>query len=65
MVGRQLREGVSAAALYLLSDFRDVQGFRVPFKVVAGNMFGTDKYFPFSQAKLTFVSLAVPDARSP
>lgn len=30
-----------------LSDFRQVQGFRVPFHVEAGNMFGTNDYFPF------------------
>jgi hypothetical protein len=31
----------------ILSDFREVQGFRLPFRVEAGNMFGTDDYFPF------------------
>ncbi len=30
-----------------LSDFRQVQGFRVPFHVEAGNMFGSNDYFPF------------------
>ncbi len=30
-----------------LSDFREVQGFRLPFNVEAGNMFGTDDYFAF------------------
>lgn len=31
----------------ILSDFREVQGFRLPFRVEAGNMFGTEAYFPF------------------
>lgn len=30
-----------------LSDFRDVGGYRLPFHVEAGNMFGTEEYFPF------------------
>jgi hypothetical protein len=37
------------------SDFREVQGFRIPFRVEAGNMFGTDAYFPFFKAKVTAV----------
>lgn len=32
------------------SDFREIQGFRIPFRVEAGNMFGTDAYFPFFKA---------------
>lgn len=36
-----------------LADFREVQGYRVPFIVEAGNMFGTDSYFPFFKAELT------------
>ena len=35
-----------------LSDFREVQGFRLPFCVEAGNLFGTDAYFPFFKARL-------------
>ncbi|PLW83070.1 hypothetical protein CWI75_06510 [Kineobactrum sediminis] len=31
----------------LLSDFREVRGYRLPFRVEAGNLFGTDDYFPF------------------
>lgn len=31
----------------IVSDFRDVEGYRLPFRVEAGNMFGTDAYFPF------------------
>jgi hypothetical protein len=38
-----------------LSDFREVQGFRVPFHVEAGNGFGTDDYFPFFIAEVTAV----------
>lgn len=30
-----------------LSDFREVQGFRLPMHVEAGNQFGTEAYFPF------------------
>lgn len=35
-----------------LSDFRDVQGFRVPFAVDAGNHFGTDEFFAFYRARV-------------
>lgn len=35
-----------------LSDFRFVQGFRLPFKVKAGNMFGTSEYFTFFKAEV-------------
>lgn len=35
-----------------LSDFREVQGFTIPFYVEAGNMFGTDESFPFFKAKI-------------
>ncbi len=38
-----------------LSDFREVQGFRVPFHVEAGNMFGTDQYHAFFRAKVKAV----------
>jgi len=43
-----------------LSDFREVQGFRVPFNVEAGNMFGTDEYFAFFKAKVTAVRYPAP-----
>lgn len=35
-----------------LSDFHEVQGYRIPFKVEAGNMFGTDYYFAFYMAEV-------------
>ena len=35
-----------------LSDFREVQGYRLPFEVEAGNMFATDEYFAFYRAKI-------------
>jgi hypothetical protein len=43
-----------------LSDFREVQGFQIPFKVDAGNMFGTNEYFAFFKAKVTAVRFPVP-----
>lgn len=38
-----------------LSDFRDVMGYRLPFKVEGGNMFGTEAYFPFYKAEVTAI----------
>jgi len=38
-----------------LSDFRDVSGFRLPFRVEGGNMFGTGDYFPFYKAEVTAI----------
>jgi hypothetical protein len=35
-----------------LSDFRVVQGFKLPFRIEAGNMFGTNEYFPFFKAEV-------------
>lgn len=35
------------------SDFRTVDGFRLPFRVEAGNQYGTDAYFPFFVAEVT------------
>lgn len=40
----------------VLSDFREVQGFRLPFRVEAGNQFGTEDYFPFFLADVTAIS---------
>lgn len=37
----------------ILSDFREVSGYRLPFRVEAGNMYGTDAYFPFYLADVT------------
>lgn len=39
----------------VLSDFREVGGYRLPFRVEAGNMFGTDDYFPFFLAEVTAI----------
>lgn len=36
----------------VLSDFREVRGYRLPFRVEAGNMFGTDEYFAFYKAEV-------------
>jgi hypothetical protein len=36
-----------------MSDFRDVEGYHLPFRAEAGNMFGTDDYFPFYLADVT------------
>lgn len=36
-----------------LSDFREVGGYHLPFHVEAGNMFGTEAYFPFFVADIT------------
>lgn len=44
----------------LLSDFREVGGFRLPHRVEAGNMFGTDDYFPFFLAEVTAVRFPAP-----
>jgi len=43
-----------------LSDFREVQGFRLPFNVEAGNMFGTDDYFVFFKAELIAIRFPFP-----
>ena len=49
----------------VLSDFRDVQGFRVPFAVEAGSMFGTEAYFPFFRARLKSVCFPPPPSSRP
>jgi hypothetical protein len=40
----------------LLSDFREVDGYRLPFRAEAGNLFGTGDYFPFFLADVTAIS---------
>ena len=42
-----------------LSDFRDVEGFCLPFAVEAGNGFGTDDYFPFFRARVNAIRFPV------
>ena len=37
----------------VMSDFRAVGGYRLPFRIEAGNMFGTQDYFPFFIADVT------------
>lgn len=46
----------------VLSDFREVGGYRLPFHVEAGNMFGTDKYFPFFVVDVTDIRFPEPPA---
>ncbi|MBD3639564.1 MAG: hypothetical protein HUJ18_01090 [Marinobacter sp.] len=36
-----------------LSEFREVEGFRLPMHVEAGNHFGTERYFPFFVVDVT------------
>ncbi|MBV7411111.1 DUF6544 family protein [Maritimibacter sp. DP1N21-5] len=43
----------------VVSDFREVDGYRLPFHAEAGNMFGTDDYFPFFIADLTDIRFPV------
>jgi hypothetical protein len=42
----------------VMSDFREVGGYRLPFRVEAGNLFGTDDYFPFFIADVTEIGFA-------
>lgn len=46
------------------SDFQEVQGFRVPMHVEAGNFFGTNAYFPFYIADVSEVRFPIT-ARQP
>ncbi|MCC6306085.1 MAG: hypothetical protein IT545_12930 [Rhodobacteraceae bacterium] len=39
----------------ILGDFRDVEGFRLPFRVTAGNHFGTPEWFPFFRAEVAAI----------
>ena len=44
-----------------LSDFRVVQGFKLPFRVEAGNMFGTNDYFPFFKAEVKAIRFSLSE----
>ena len=48
-----------------MSDFREVRGHRLPFRVEAGNMFGTDEYFPFFIADVTDIRFPGEDGDAP
>jgi len=39
----------------VMSDFREVGGYRLPFRVEAGNLYGTEEYFPFFCADVTAI----------
>lgn len=39
----------------VMSDFREVRGYRLPFRVEAGNHYGTEDYFPFFRADVTAI----------
>ena len=43
-----------------LSEFREFGGFRLPTHVEAGNMFGTEDYFPFFVADITALRFPPP-----
>jgi hypothetical protein len=38
-----------------MSDFREVDGYRLPFRVEAGNHYGTEDYFAFFRADVTAI----------
>lgn len=40
-----------------LADFRDVGGYKLPFRVEGGNLIGTDSYFPFFKASVEQIRL--------
>lgn len=44
-----------------LADFREVSGYRLPFRVEAGNQFGTSEYFVFYRAEVE--SILFPGGR--
>lgn len=47
----------------VLSNFRTVGGYRLPFHVEAGNMFGTKDHFPFFIADVTDIRFPPPRSR--
>ncbi len=42
------------------TQFQWVQGFHVPMRVEAGNLYGTEAYFPFFQAEITALRFPAP-----
>ncbi len=44
----------------VLSDYREVAGYRLPFRVEAGNLYGTEDYFPFFLADVTAIRFPQP-----
>ncbi|MGB0213052.1 DUF6544 family protein [Algiphilus sp.] len=44
----------------LPDDFREVAGYRLPFRVDAGNQFGTPDYFPFFRAEVRTIRFPEP-----
>ena len=38
-----------------MSDFHEVGGYRLPSRVEAGNLYGTEAYFPFFRAEVTSI----------
>jgi hypothetical protein len=40
------------------SDFREVGGYRLPFRLDGGNFFGTDDYFPFYRARVQSITVS-------
>ena len=46
-----------------LSQYREFQGFRLPTHVEAGNLFGTDDYFPFFIVDVSSVSFPLPESQ--
>lgn len=44
-----------------LSDFRNVDGYRLPFRVEGGNFFGTEDYFPFYKAQIQEIRVRAGD----
>jgi hypothetical protein len=43
-----------------LSEFREVQGYQIPTHIEAGNLFGSDAYFPFFIADVDEIAFPPP-----